>query len=267
MVRVGVLGVGTISRCVLEGICTAFSMGESVEGVETSILISARSSANSSVLKTMFSDYIEIREDNKQIVEECDWIIVSVRPEQVSELCKDLTFREDQIILNFVSACLSEEEAKKVFSPATNIVRISPYPCSKNRLGPVLVLNSKCEKLDEFLGLFGDVVKVDTMDQFISMQSGSCFMAPFYQALESITTWLESENIERETASLFVGSLVHAFAFDAKAQGPKGYAEITAESQTKGGMNEQAVNHLKDAKAFDALQEALAGLVARVKNK
>jgi len=263
-VVVGVLGVGTISRCVLEGVCKAFGEGKSAEGVENKIFISARSSANANELVAKYPDNIEIK-PNSEIASSCDWIIVSVRPEQVEELCKDLKFREDQIILNFVSACLTEEKAKEVFSPVQRIVRISPWPCSKNRLGPVLVLNSPGEQVENFLSLFGDVVKVENMEQFISMQASSCFMAPFYQALESITTWLEGENIEREKASLFVGSLVNAFAVDAKLQGGKGFAQITEESQTPGGMNAQALQSLKDDKAFEALQNALTGLVKRVK--
>lgn len=266
MVRVGVLGVGTISSCVLHGVCKAFQAGESVDGVENVIYISQRSRANAEELVETYTKNIQIKE-NSEIVAECDWIVVSVRPDQVEDLCKDLTFKEEQVILNFVSVCLTEEDAQKYFAPAQRIVRISPWPCSKNRLGPVLVLNSIGEQLDNFLGLFGDVVKVNTMDQFISMQSGSCFMAPFYNALESITTWLESEQIDREKASLFVGSLVHAFGVDAKLQGSNGFAKITEESQTKGGMNEQALKSLEADGAFSALQKALSGLVARAKNK
>ena len=265
MVRLGVLGVGTIARCVLEGLCSAFAAGECPEGVESKVFISSRSQANAHALATAYPSFIEIKEDNAAIVGSCEWLIISVRPEQVEELCKGLPFREDQIILNFVSAVLSEDDAHRFLAPAKQIVRVSPYPSSKNRLGPILMLHAPGGLVETLLGLVGDVVKVDTMDQFISMQSGSCFMAPFYQALESITTWLESENIEREKASLFVGSLVHAFAHDAKQQEGRGFSEITAESQTKGGMNEQALNSLHQAGAYDALQAALTGLVQRVK--
>lgn len=266
MTRVGVLGVGTISSCVLHGICKAYLAGESVEGIEKQIYISTRSQSNADELAETYKENIVIKE-NSEIVSQCDWIIISVRPDHVETLCKDLTFREDQTILNFVSVCLSEEQARTYFAPAQKIVRISPWPCSKNRLGPVLVLNSTGDQLDNFLSLFGDVAKVDNIDQFISMQSSSCFMAPFYNALESITTWLESEHIEREKASLFVGSLVHAFGVDAKLQGSNGFAKITEESQTKGGMNEQALQSLQKDGAFDALQKALTGLVERAKNK
>jgi len=266
MVRLGVLGVGTIARCVLEGLCSAFKEDKCPEGLESTIYISERGHTHSQALKDNFPDFVEIK-PVPEIVENCDWLVLAVRPEQVEDLCKDLTFREDQIVFNFVSVVLSEEDAHRFLAPAKQVIRISPWPCSKNRLGPILVLNSPGGLPEETLALVGDVVKVETIDQFLSMQSASCFMASFYQALENLTQWLESENIEREKASLFIGSLVHAFAHDAKAQEGHGFAEITAESQTPGGMNQKVLTLLKEANAFNALPDALTKLVDDIRKK
>merc|ERR1712137_165579 len=263
-IQLGVVGVGTIARCVVEGWCKAFIAGEKPAEIKDKILISKRGTQNSQYLLDQYPQVIEIDEDNSSIVERSNLVVLAVRPEHAKEVCSALKFREDHIVLNFISGILSEKDALTMIEPAS-MVRVCPWPCAKLRIGPVMVLRSPSELITNLFSLVGDVTHVETMEQFITVCASSCVMASFYNALETTTVWLERHNIDRPVGSKFLGSLIHALATDAKLQGEKGFAEITADSQTPGGLNQQVLTSLKESKAFEAIESALDGIVTRQK--
>ena|SRR3990167_11437408 len=267
MVRVGVIGVGTIAKAVLTGLCTAFKNNEKPDFIEGKILISKRGTANANELATNFPEFIEIASDLETIVNNSDWLIVALLPTSAAEILNGFTFRKDQIVLNFMSGILSEEDAKKVFAPVEQVVRVCPWPCARLRLGPIMILNSPNELVTQFLGLVGTVTHTTTMDEFITICASSCVMASFYNSLETITKWLEGKNIPKATASTFLGSIIHAFAVDAKNQGDQGFQHITDDSQTPGGLNEQVLKSLVNDGVFNHLTNALDAVVERQKKK
>ena len=76
--------------------------------------------------------------------------------------------------------------------------------------------------------------------------------------------WAAAAGLDAGLANRYLGALFHALAVDAAAAGERGFAALTEAAQTPGGLNEQALRQLSQAGWYDALAEALDGILARI---
>ena len=75
-------------------------------------------------------------------------------------------------------------------------------------------------------------------------------MAPFYEILKVLSDWLVKRGIKRNKAQKYITSLFVALSVDSVNNSVKHLKHLVADSQTPGGLNEQAVKRFKKSKVL-----------------
>ena len=116
---IGFLGTGVITEAIIRGLYdTAYYEG--------TILVSRRSEKRSQGLSEIYPN-VRVVGQNQELAEQSDWIVVSVLPEQVSEVLSELSIRPDQKVVS-LAAGVSLDELRAMAAPATDVVRVIRMP-------------------------------------------------------------------------------------------------------------------------------------------
>ena len=117
--RLGFIGTGKIASSVIAGICNSRIKYKK-------IIVSKRNNKTSLKLKKKFKKII-INKSNQYIVDNSDWVFLSVTPSVGEKIIKHLNFRPKQTIVSFIST-ITLSELKKMIKVKTDIVRAIPLP-------------------------------------------------------------------------------------------------------------------------------------------
>ena len=90
-------------------------------------------------------------------------------------------------------------------------------------------------------------------------------MAPFYEILKVLSDWLVNRGIKRNKAQRYITSLFVALSVDSVNNSVKHLKHLVADSQTPGGLNEQAVRELRREKFYKNLEKSLNNVLKRLK--
>ena len=252
--RLGFIGTGAIAEAMVEGLC-------GVGGFTGQILVSERSRERSARLAERHGN-VRVCEDNQALVDDSDWVVIAVLPDQALDVASALSFRADHKVI-VVVAGLKLAAWDPVLAPATDIHRAIPMPPVEWGLGPIPVFPPDVE-LEALFDTVGTPVPVDDERQFLAFFAGSGLMAAFFETVARTATWLEGEDVPPREAALYASSMFHALAAlaaDTDADGLQGLAE---ECLTEGGLNDQVLRELRDAGWFDALKGRLDRLMTRL---
>ena len=104
--KLGFIGTGKIASSVINGICSS-------KISFTKILISARNKKIANQLQKKFKKVV-ITKDNQKIVDNCDWVFLSVTPSVGERIIKDLNFRPTQTIISFFQQSLYQNLNKQL---------------------------------------------------------------------------------------------------------------------------------------------------------
>ena len=93
--NLGFIGTGKIASSVITGICKSKISFKK-------ILISPRNKKIAKKLKQKFKK-VTIAKNNQQIVDNSDWVFLSVTPTVGEKIIKELKFRSTQTVISFIS--------------------------------------------------------------------------------------------------------------------------------------------------------------------
>ena len=138
---------------------------------------------------------------------------------------------------------------------------------------PVLVLAwavisddpSAMEKVKQFFDYLGTTVEINKENLSLNFWSTSSMMAPFYELLQTLSSWLNSKGINKMDAQKYITSLFIALSEDAKVNAKKDLKILVKNSQTPRGLNEQAVNELRKSGFFKSLNITTNSVLKRLK--
>ena len=252
--NLGFIGTGKIASSVIEGICTS-------KIYFNKIIISPRNRLIAQKLKKKFIK-VEISKNNQQIVDNCNWIFLSVTPSVGQEIIKELKFKSNQTIISFIST-ITLAQLKKAVKVKAKIVRAIPLPPISLQKGPVPICPPN-KRVKEFFNKIGTTVEIKNEKSSINFWVTSGMMAPFYELLKVMTDWLIKRGVKRGNAQKYITSLFLALSEDAVVNSKKDLKYLVKESQTPNGLNEQGIRELTKAGFYKKLEKALNNLHKRL---
>ena len=252
--KLGFIGTGKIASSVIIGICNSkISFSK--------ILVSPRNKSIAQKLKKNFKK-VSIAKNNQEIVNLCNWIILSVTPTVGTKIIKDLKFRSDQTIISFIST-ITLAQLKKAIKVKAKIVRAIPLPPISLKKGPVPICPPN-KKVKDFFNKVGTTVEIKNEKSSINFWSTSGMMAPFYELLSVMINWLVKRGIKRNNAQKYITTLFLALSEDAVVNSKKDLKYLVKESQTPKGLNEQSVKELSKAGFYKSLEKTLNSIHKRL---
>ena len=252
--KLGFIGTGKIASSVITGICTSKISFKK-------IFISPRNKIIAKGLKRKFRKII-IAKDNQQIVDECDWIFLSVTPTVGEIIIKDLRFKSKQTIISFIST-INLSQLRKAIKVKAKIVRAIPLPPISLKKGPVPICPPN-KKVKNFFNQLGTTIEIKNEKSSINFWSTSGMMAPFYELLRVMSDWLTKKGVKRDDAQKYIASLFLALSEDVVVNSIDNLKNLVKESQTPKGLNEQGVNELTKSGFYKSLEKTLNSIHKRL---
>ena len=252
--KLGFIGTGKIASSVITGICTSrISFNK--------ILVSPRNKKIANALKRKFKKVI-IAKNNQEIVNNCNWLFLSITPTVGKKIIKELKFKSNQTIISFIST-ITLVQLKKAIKVKAKILRAIPLPPISLKKGPVPICPPN-RKVKEFFNKIGTTVEIKNEKSSINFWSTSGMMAPFYELLRVMTNWLVKRGVKRNDAQKYITSLFSALSEDAVVNSKKDLKHLVKESQTPKGLNEQGIRELTKAGFYKNLEKTLNSIHKRL---
>ena len=253
--QIGFIGTGHITKSVIFGI-----LGSKLK--VNKIIISKRNHKISSTLKNK-SKKIIVLNDNQKIIDQSDWVFLSVTPEVGHKILPILKFKKNQTIISFIST-IKMKELKKYTKLKSKIVRAIPLPPISIRKGPVPIYPPN-KNVKKFFDHLGTTVEIKNENLSLNFWSTSSMMAPFYELLRTLSSWLNQKGINKLDAQKYITSLFIALSEDAKINSKNDLKLLVKNSQTSKGLNEQAVNELIKSGFYKSLNKTANSILKRLK--
>jgi len=249
----GVLGVGSIARAIVTGLC---------EGAADAprIVLSPRGAAVSAELAARYPT-VRVAADNQEVVAESEVVLVCLRKADAA-LLGDLTWRPEQVVVSAVAG-VGVAQLFEWVAPVTRVCRSVPMPPVADRAGLTAVHPPLAEARVLFDQL-GSTLEVEDVHAYEALSATSATLAGFFEYLSTQTDWLggrgiASDDARRYVAATFAGALASLKAVDAPD-----FAELATEYATPGGVNEQVARELREHGSFEVLKGALDRALGRL---
>ena len=253
--KLGFIGTGKIASSVITGVCTSKISFRK-------ILISRRNKNIAQKLKKRFRK-VYIAKNNQEIVDKCNWIFLAVTPKVGKKILPKLKFRSNQKVISFI-ATINLVQLKKTLGNKIKIVRAIPLPPISLKKGPVPICPPD-KQVKGFFDKIGTTIEIKNERLSKNFWATSAMMAPFYEILKVLSDWLVKRGIKRNEAQKYITSLFVALSVDSVNNSIKHLKHLVADSQTPGGLNEQAVKGLRRAKFYKSLEKSLNTILKRLK--
>ena len=249
----GFIGTGKIASSVITGICKSNISFKK-------ILISQRNKNISKNLKNRF-DKIIIIKNNQQIVDQSDWVFLSVTPDVGKKIIKLLKFKSRHIIVSFIST-INLLQLKKAIKVKATIIRAIPLPPISLKKGPVPICPPN-KKVKAFFDEIGTTIEIKNEKSSINFWSTSGMMASYYEILSVMSDWLVKKGIKRKDAQKYITSLFLALSEDAIVNSKKDLKYLVKESQTPKGLNQQGLKEMSKKGVYKSINNTLNSIHKR----
>jgi len=253
----GFLGTGRIASSVIEGI---FKSKLRIK----KIYISPRNKTIAKKLSKRFKK-VTISRNNQQLIDKSNWVFLAITPKVGGKILKKLNFKKNQKIVSFIST-INLAQLKKVIGKKVKIVRAIPLPPISIRKGPVPICPPD-KQVKSFFNQLGTTVEIKNEKSSINFWATSGMMAPFYELLKTLSDWLVKRGIKRNEAQKYITSLFLALSEDSIVNSKKHLRYLVAESQTPGGLNQQALIQLRKSGFYKSLEKSLENILKRLNKK
>ena len=233
--KLGFIGTGEITKAVVEGILKSNLKFNK-------IYLSKRNKKISKYLSSK-SIKISVIDDNQKIIDKSNWVFLSITPDVGNRIIKKFQFKKSQIIISFIST-IKLNKLKKYINTKCVIVRAIPLPPISLGVGPVPIFPPN-KKIKNFFDKIGKTIEIKNEKLSLNFWTMSAMMAPYYEMLNYLSSWLIKRGIKKIDAEKYITSLFFGLSKNSYFNKHKDLQELVKKSQTPKGLNEQALKDLK----------------------
>jgi pyrroline-5-carboxylate reductase len=252
--NLGFIGTGAITSAIVTGL-------NSPGLPPHSIIVSPRNSEIAAGLARRFPN-VSIAHSNQQVLDRSGTVILAVRPQVFRAVVRELRFRADHHVISVVAA-FSVRALTELVAPAATISRAIPLPSTADRRCPTAIYPRDPIAVELFAPL-GAALEVETEAELNALSTATAAMASYFAFADSLASWLTRHDIPPPDARDYVGRVMLGLALTAAENPGRTFQELAADHATPGGMNEQVRAHLTNHGVFDAISDALDGVLRRV---
>ena len=253
--KLGFVGVGKIATSVIEGIFKAkINVKE--------IILSPKNRKNSKFLKNKFKK-IKIAKNNQEVLDKSNWVVLSVTPKIGKQILKNLKFKKNHIILNFIST-IHNSELRKIIFPAKQIFKIAPLPMIKYNLGPIIIY-PKNKIIENFFSRLGKVIATNNEKENKKLWVMTSFMATYLEIFNTAHKWFVKKGVNQNKSKEYINHLFKALNNELLKNSNYSIDKMVKEFQTKGGINKELLMRVKKSGIFKNLDKGFNKIYNRVK--
>ena len=246
--RLGFIGTGVIAAAM-------------VEGLGGGAVLSPRGAALAADLARRFPG-VTVADSNQAVVDQCDMVVLSVRPQVAEEVITPLQFRPGQKVLSLMAAT-QIEAIRGWIGLDLAVVRAIPLPFVADRrcVTPIYPPDPEVAALFDRLG---QAVECRSMDEFDLLAAASALMGSYFGILGVAQGWLEAQGLPEAAARSYMAGLFSNLGRVAEGSSKK-FVALREEYSTRGGLNEQVFKVFSQQGGTEALTAGLDQVLERVR--
>jgi pyrroline-5-carboxylate reductase len=248
IMRLGFIGTGNIAAAM-------------VEGLGGSAVLSPRGAALAAELAGRFPG-VSIAGSNQAVVDQCELVVLSVRPQIVEDVVRALRFRDGQTVLSLVAAT-QIGAIRTWIGRDLPVVRAIPLPfvAARRCVTPIYPPDPDVTALFDRLG---KTVECQTQEEFDLLAVASALMGSYFGLLELTQGWLVERGMTEGSARSYMAGLFANLGRVAE-ESSKDFAALRDEFSTRGGLNEQVYRVFSEEGGAEALRTAMEQVLTRVR--
>lgn len=250
----GFIGTGTMTAAMVTGL-------NAVGADSRAIVLSPRNPAIAAEIAGRFRG-VSIAKSNQEVLDNCDTVVLAVRPQITEDVLAGLRFRADHHVISIV-ATFGVQKLRELTSPATRVTRAVPLPSAAMRESPTAIYPHDAEAI-QFFSSIGTPFAVDTEEEFDALSAASAAVASYFAFADTVASWLAKRGISPVIARDYVAQVLPALKESAAEAPLSSFREMASSHATVGGLNEQLLRHMEERKIFTALADGLDQVMLRV---
>ncbi len=253
--KLGFIGIGKIATSVIEGVFKAkINIKE--------IILSPKNNKNCKYLKKKFKKIL-IAKSNQEVLDKSNWVILSVTPNVGKQILKNLKFKKNHIVLNFIST-IHNPELKKIIFPAKKVFKVAPLPMIKYNLGPIIIY-PKNKNVEKFFSKLGEVFSTNNEKENKKLWVMTSFMATYFEIFNTASKWLRNKNIDTMISKKYLSHLFKGLNHELLVNLKLSNDKLIKDFQTKDGINEELLLSVKRLSVFKNLNKSFEKIYRRIK--
>lgn len=252
--KLGFIGTGALSSAIVTGLKT-------LEGNTTSVVLSPRNEEIAAGLAARFAD-VRVAKDNQAVLDQCDTIMLGVRPQIARDVLPALRFRPDHHVVSLI-ATFSRDEIAAMVGPAKRVTKALPMPMIAIRQGPTIIFPPDPD-MAAFFGRLGTAIEVASESEFDALSVATATYASYFKYLETIHSWLKDNGVDDAKGRDYVASLFGALGQAPATTPDASFAHLAEDYATRGGINEQVLRELTEHGTFERFRESLGAIHRRI---
>ncbi|RWB58767.1 MAG: F420-dependent NADP oxidoreductase [Mesorhizobium sp.] len=252
--KLGFIGTGALTAAIITGL-------KSLTDNSVSVLLSPRNEDIAAGLASRYPD-VRIASDNQAVLDNCDTIMLAVRPQISHKVLPELRFRPNHHVVSLI-ATLSREQIAGLTIPAESVTKALPMPMLAHRLGATIVYPPH-PGVASLFGRLGKVIEVENSSEFDALSVATATYGSYFKYLETIHRWLKEHGVRDGKARDYIASLFKALANAPEMAPEKDFMHLSEDYATRGGINEQVLRELTAKSVFDAVTESLDRVYRRI---
>lgn len=251
MTRVGILGVGYLGECLVEGLALS----------DTPMLLSPRSADRVAALAARHA-CVSVAADNAEVVAESDLVFLAVKPADIARVAQGLPWRAGQRAVSIAAGIRLQTIAEAV-APA-KAFRAMPIAASRIARSPT-AFHPPDKGAETVLARLGSAHPIETEAEFETAGVFGAFYALTYAYVGEAADWAAANGLEGGAARALAARMAEAAAaaiLQAPAARPQ---QLLDDLMTEGGITEAGLEVLQATGALPRWSEALDASLARAR--
>ena len=241
--RLGVLGVGHLASYVVAGLRNA--------GDNRRIILSPRNQQRQQALVERYG--CMAASSNQDVVDSADYLLLSVRPQDLPTLLQTLEFSPGQLVISCVAGVSLDHLQTELKDQV--VVRTMPLACAEVGQGAVPVYPSNLQAI-ELLGKLGTLVELSSEADFELATVAACMNGWMFNYFDHLTHWYQSQGLEPTKARELVLASVNGAVALASAMPERDLRTISDSIATDGTYTKLGLDLLQQRGAFEPWSEA-----------
>lgn len=253
IMKIGFIGAGNMTQALIKGIL------EPKQVKNNQVYVSNRTPGKLIKLKELYPG-LNAREFNEEIVDECDIIILAMKPQDLPAAVSEISekFREEQIIISLAAGINIDALAKII--PEGRLARMMPNTTSLIGRGVIGLLTQNMDEsgsdlIHDIFSSLGVMLDVETEDQFdalmVSCSSGTGFV---FEMMMYWQDWIQERGFtEEEAKQMTVETFLGASLLAAQSAGIN-IEELQQRVTSKKGVTAAGLNSMRELEIERALR-------------
>ena len=243
MMRIGVIGTGTIATALVRGIAAAHQH----------ITVSNRSAENARALAQEFPNVTVA--DNQSVLDQSDLIVIALMASAAPQILSGLQFRPDHRVISMMAGATLDDVAQMVV-PADAAAIWVPFPGIAIGGSPVIA-QGDIELVQHVVTAANTVYPVQTDDELSAYLCAQAVLSPVACLAADAAAWLAPRVADPTGAEGFLRQLLSSSLMNSRADA------LIAALNTPGGYNQQLRIMMENSGMRGALQDGLTKLEMR----